>query len=68
MDRSRAVSGGRAPDPHLPAIYPYRAHARIGGLMAYALDLEEVSRHPVSQVNQILKVPTPGFHRPTRFD
>jgi putative ABC transport system substrate-binding protein len=54
----------------LPAIYPYRAHAQLGGLMAYAFDQSELGRHAVSQVDQILRGTNPGdipFHQPTRF-
>jgi putative ABC transport system substrate-binding protein len=39
----------------LPAIYPYREHVELGGLMAYAYDQPDMSRHAARQIDQILK-------------
>src|SRR5262249_31469424 len=44
----------------LPAVYPFRDFAYIGGLMAYAVDIEEMFRHAARQVGQILKGANPG--------
>jgi len=44
----------------LPAIYPYRAHVQLGGLMAYAVDLENLYRQAGNQVDRILRGEKPG--------
>jgi putative tryptophan/tyrosine transport system substrate-binding protein len=55
----------------IPAIYPYRAHAEVGGLMSYAFDLALSGRRAVGQVDQIVKGAKPAdipFQQPTKFD
>jgi putative ABC transport system substrate-binding protein len=44
----------------LPAIYPYREYLRLGGLMAYAVDSEELLQHAAGQVDRILRGEKPG--------
>jgi putative ABC transport system substrate-binding protein len=44
----------------LPAIYPYRDHVQLGGLMAYAVDVDNLFRHAASQVDRILRGEKPG--------
>ena len=44
----------------LPAIYPYRPYVEIGGLMAYAVDLEDLYRQAGNQVDRILRGEKPG--------
>jgi putative ABC transport system substrate-binding protein len=39
----------------LPTIYPYREYAEVGGLMSYAVDLVDIARHAVHQIDNILK-------------
>ena len=38
----------------LPAIYPFQDYALIGGLMAYAIDLEDLYRRAADQIGRIL--------------
>jgi putative ABC transport system substrate-binding protein len=54
----------------IPAIYPYREHVVLGGLMAYAIDLPDVFRQGANMVGQILKGANPAdmpFYQPTKF-
>ncbi len=54
----------------IPAIYAYREHVELGGLMAYAFDLEELGRHAARQVAEVLKGANPGdipFRQATKF-
>ena len=44
----------------LPAIYNYRYHAQIGGLMAYDYGLSDLGRIVADQIDQILKGTKPG--------
>ncbi|HUL88538.1 MAG TPA: ABC transporter substrate-binding protein [Pseudolabrys sp.] len=55
----------------LPAIYPYREYAEIGGLMVYAVDLVSQGRRAAAQVDEILKGANPGeipFSLVTKYD
>jgi putative ABC transport system substrate-binding protein len=54
----------------IPAIYTYREHVELGGLMAYSFDLEELGRHAARQVAEVLKGANPGelpFYQQTKF-
>jgi putative ABC transport system substrate-binding protein len=54
----------------IPAIYAYREHVELGGLMAYSFDLEELFRGSARQVAEILKGANPGdipFRQATKF-
>jgi putative tryptophan/tyrosine transport system substrate-binding protein len=44
----------------LPAVYNYRYHAQIGGLMAYDYGLSDLGRIVANQIDQILKGTKPG--------
>ena len=55
----------------LPAISPYREFAEAGGLMAYGVNMVELSRHAATYVDKIFKGANPGdlpVERPTRFE
>jgi putative tryptophan/tyrosine transport system substrate-binding protein len=55
----------------IPAIYPYREFVEVGGLMAYSIDLADISRRLANLIDKILKGANPGdipFFQPTKFD
>jgi putative tryptophan/tyrosine transport system substrate-binding protein len=55
----------------IPAMYPYREFVEVGGLMAYSVDLLDMSRRVARQIAEILQGTRPGdipFYQPTRFD
>ena len=39
----------------IPAVYPSRAFAEVGGLITYAIDQDELSRYSATQIIQMLK-------------
>jgi putative ABC transport system substrate-binding protein len=39
----------------IPAVYPSRAFAEVGGLITYAFDQDELSRYSATQIIQMLK-------------
>jgi putative ABC transport system substrate-binding protein len=39
----------------IPAVYPFRSYAKVGGLITYAVDEVELMRYAATQVVQILK-------------
>jgi ABC-type uncharacterized transport system substrate-binding protein len=45
---------------HLPAIYPYRLYMDVGGLMAYALEIDSLWMQAAHQVDEIFKGAKPG--------
>jgi putative ABC transport system substrate-binding protein len=54
----------------IPAIYPYRDYVDVGGLMAYSIDLADISRRLANLIDKILKGANPGdipFYQPTKF-
>jgi putative ABC transport system substrate-binding protein len=54
----------------IPAIYAYREHVELGGLMAYSFDLEQLFRDIARQIAEILKGVNPGdmpFRQATKF-
>jgi putative ABC transport system substrate-binding protein len=54
----------------LPAIFPYRAAAERGALMAYATDRLELGRHAADEIGAILKGAKPGaisYYQPSTF-
>jgi putative tryptophan/tyrosine transport system substrate-binding protein len=54
----------------IPAIYAFREHVELGGLMAYSFDLEELFRGSARQIAEILKGANPGdmpFRQATKF-
>jgi putative ABC transport system substrate-binding protein len=54
----------------LPAIYPYREFAEIGGLMVYTVDRADLVRQAAEEVSQILKGVNPRdipFYQSAKF-
>jgi putative ABC transport system substrate-binding protein len=54
----------------IPAIYPFREFVEVGGLMAYSIDLADISRRLANLIDKILKGANPGeipFYQPTKF-
>ena len=55
----------------IPAIYPFRQHVDLGGLMSYSADLADIYRRVANQIAEILKGARPGeipFYQPTKFE
>ena len=55
----------------LPAIYPYREFALLGGLVTYAVDQPELWRTAAGYIAKVLAGAHPGdlpIHRPSRFE
>ena len=55
----------------IPAIYPFRDFVEAGGLMAYSIDLVDISRRLANLIDKILKGANPGdipFYQPTKFE
>ncbi len=55
----------------IPALYPFREHVDLGGLMSYSPDLSVIFRRLAGQTAEILKGVSPGeipFHQPTKFE
>jgi ABC-type uncharacterized transport system substrate-binding protein len=56
---------------HIPAIYPFREFAEVGGLLVYSVDLGDISRRMANLVDKILKGANLGdipFFQPTKFE
>lgn len=56
---------------HLPAVYPYRYFAAMGGLLSYGVDLVDQHRRAASYVDRILKghkVTELPVQEPTKFE
>ena len=59
-----------AAQARLPAIYPFREFADVGGLMAFSVDLVAIFRGAAGYVDRILKGAKPGdlpIEQPTKF-
>ena len=68
-DRKQIID--RAAKYRLPAIYEWREHAEVGGLMSYGGSLIEISRRVAAQVDRILKGTRPAdlpVERPMIFE
>ena len=55
----------------IPAIYPFRDFVEAGGLMAYSIDLADISRRLANLIDKILRGANPGdipFYQPTKFE
>jgi putative ABC transport system substrate-binding protein len=62
---------GLAARHRLPAVYPYRFFAAIGGLMSYGNEPNDHFRRSAAYVDRILKGAKPGelpVQRPTKFE
>ena len=56
---------------HLPAVYPYRFFAEVGGLLSYGIDENDNFRRAASYVDRILKGEKPGelaVQAPVKFE
>ncbi len=56
---------------HLPAVYPYRFFAEVGGLLSYGVDENDNFRRAASYVDRILKGEKPGelaVQAPVKFE
>ena len=54
----------------IPAIYPFREHAELGGLMSYSADLSDILRRIANQIAEVLKGVGPAeipIYQPTKF-
>jgi putative ABC transport system substrate-binding protein len=66
----RALIAELAAEYRLPVMYPYRDYVDLGGLMAYAPDLDELAQRLANDVHQILNGAKPGdipFYQPNKF-
>ena len=55
----------------IPAIYAYREHVELGGLIAFSFDLEELGRRAARQVAEVLNGANPGelpIYQQTKFE
>ena len=55
----------------LPAVYPFREYAELGGLIFYGADLASLYRQMARQVDQVLKgakISEIPIHQPTKFE
>ena len=62
---------GFAEKARIPAIYPSRVFAEVGGLMAYGVDPQDLYRHAAEQVDQVLNGTKPSdipFYQPTKLE
>jgi putative tryptophan/tyrosine transport system substrate-binding protein len=67
---NRQLIAELAEQNHLPAIYPYREQAEVGGLMAYAFNLPDLFHHAANQIDRIFRGAKPDeipFYRATKF-
>jgi len=56
---------------HLPAVYPFRWFAEIGGLLSYGLDSDDMFHRAASYVDRVLKGEKPAdlpVQGPTKFE
>jgi putative ABC transport system substrate-binding protein len=54
----------------IPAIYPFREHSELGGLMSYSADLSDIFRRIANQIAEVLKGVGPAeipVYQPTKF-
>jgi putative ABC transport system substrate-binding protein len=69
--RHRQLIVELAEKSRLPAMYPYREYAEVGGLVAYATDLTEFGRRLAASAGQILNGAKPGdipIYQATKFE
>lgn len=54
----------------IPAIYPFREHVELGGLMSYSADIADTFRRVAHQIAEVLNGVSPmeiPFYQPTKF-
>ena len=54
----------------IPTIYPYLDRVALGGLMAYGVDINDLTRQSANMIGEILKGTNPAdmpFYQPTKF-
>ena len=71
LTRDRKQIIDRAAKYRLPAIYEWREHVEVGGLMSYGGSLIELSRRVAAYVDKILKGAKPGdlpVEQPTKIE
>ena len=71
LTRDRAEIIARAAKYRLPAIYEWREHVEVGGLMSYGASIVEISRRAAIYIDKLLKGAKPGdlpVERPTKFE
>jgi len=67
----RELVVGVVNEMRIPAIYPIRQFVELGGLMSYAMDLDELYRHAARQMDAILRgqpVSEVPFYFPTKWE
>jgi putative tryptophan/tyrosine transport system substrate-binding protein len=60
-----------AAEAQVPAIYAYRMHTNLGGLIAYAVDQSELGRRAAGAIDQILRGAKAGnipFYQASKFE
>jgi putative ABC transport system substrate-binding protein len=60
-----------AAQARLPAIYPFREFAEVGGLVTHSADLRDQFRKAAGYIDRILKGANPGelpYQQPTKFE
>src|SRR5262245_39251829 len=65
------IARAQAPQPRLPAMYPFRECADAGGLMSYGPSLNHLFRQAATFVDKILKGAKPAdlpIEQPTKFE
>ena len=68
---NRALIADLIQQTRLPAIHPFRELVEIGGLMAYAFDLEELNKRVANDIDAILRGANPGeipFYQASKFE
>ena len=71
LTRDRKQIVDRAAKHRLPAIYEWREHVEVGGLMSYGGSIVDLSRRVAAYVDRILKGAKPGelpVEQPTKFE
>jgi len=67
----RRLITGLAESSRLPALYPWRGYAQIGGLMAYGINNIDMFLRAADYIDKILKGAKPGeipIYQPTKFE
>ena len=68
--RHRQLIADLARVHRLPAIYPFRQYAAVGGMVIYGPDDRDLDRRLAASIDIILQGGNPGdipFYRPTRY-